>query len=119
MHLAGGWLAGQQAADFCTTSAGQWRRLQGLLEDENNSTLKVEDGQVHCGMGVGMPSYRPRTRSCVGSSMAVWWELLRSAWWRYRIALLDSAASWAKDVQRRRRAVTVSSVQVLVTPEEI
>ena len=39
---AGGWPVDKQRIFVRPQVAGQWRRLQGLLEDEDHSTLKVE-----------------------------------------------------------------------------
>ena len=156
---AGGWPVDKQRIFVRPQVAGQWRRLQGLLVDENHSTLKVEGppgtgkstvawawacflaGYGHAvvwvhrwrngsscfavlGGGVvsrfSLESEREAEIMPTARRLTVWATadvLVVDGVTRESVALLDGAARWAKSV-RGRCAATVSSVQVLVTPED-
>ena len=157
--LAGGWPVDKQRIFVRPQVAGQWRRLQGLLEDEDHSTLKVEgppgtgkstvawawachlaghghavvwvhrwrNGSSCCAvLGGGVVSHfsleseREAEIMPTARRLAAWATadvLVVDGVTRQSVALLDGAARWAKSV-RGRRAATVSSVQVYVTPED-
>ena len=151
---AGGWPVDKQRIFVRPQVAGQWRRLQGLLVDENHSTLKVEGPPgtgkstvawawacymarqqsvvwVHCDrsddnvitlLGGGCVSFwtvkptQVKFLVDIAEPIALWAGatlLIVDGVTNETAPLLTSAAGWAKAV-RGRRAVTVSSVQLVV-----
>ena len=151
---AGGWPVDKQRIFVRPQVACQWRRLQGLLEDKDHSTLKVEGppGTGKSTVAWAWACYMARQQSVVwvhcdrdddntiallgGGRVSCWTldaeqasrlltDAKRIALWAGAALLivdgiteptrtfLTSAAGWAKAVPGRR-AVTVSSVQLVV-----